>query len=196
MQNVRELYEWIHQQVAPVMENLDQAQMEAAVLAICGAKRIFVAGMGRTGYMMRALAMRLMQMGLDAHMIGDTDTPCAYEGDLLIIGSGSGETESLKGYAAKAHKLGVKVLVLTGHTDSALGRTADLAVAIPLNEETCKDTTGAIRVRETGNHGDTMLLGSKSELCTMLTGEMLVMMTFQQLGVSQADMLRRHACFE
>ena len=153
MQNVRELYERIHQQVAPVMENLDQAQMEAAVLAICGAKRIFVAGMGRTGYMMRALAMRLMQ-------------------------------------------LGVKVLVLTGHTDSALGRTADLAVAIPLNEETCKDTTGAIRVRETGNHGDTMLLGSKSELCTMLTGEMLVMMTFQQLGVSQADMLRRHACFE
>lgn len=196
MQNVKELCQRIYQEASPVMENLDQGQMEAAVLTICSAKKIFVAGMGRTGYMMRAFAMRLMQMGLDAHMIGDTDTPCAYEGDLLIIGSGSGETESLKGYAAKAHKLGVKVLVLTGHPDSTLGRTADLTVVIPVNEETCKDPSGAIKVRETGNHGERMLLGSKSELCTMLTGEILVMMIFQQLGISEADMMRRHACFE
>ena len=30
----------------------------------------------------------------------------------------------------------------------------------------------------------------------MLTGGMRVMMTFQQLGVSEADMMRRYACFE
>ena len=140
--------------------------------------------------------MRLMQMGLLVYMVGDTNTPCAQEGDLLVLGSGSGETESLKNYAAKAHRLGVETLVITGHPESTLGRAADVLVVLPVNEEAHKDETGAMIVYRRENGGERMLLGSRVELCLLLVCELLTMLAFRRLGVEEADMMRRHACFE
>lgn len=196
MQNAKVLYKLIDKEISPVMDALNQDQLEAAVKTICSAKHIFLTGMGRTGYMMRALAMRLMQLGLSAYMIGDTNTPSASAGDLLVIGSGSGETESLKGYTAKAKQRGVPVLVLTGHKTSTLAQLADLLVVIPVNDEVLKDGGGVVRVHDTGNHGDKMLLGSRLELCMLLAGEILTMMIFRHLGVEETDMMRRHAYFD
>ena len=68
------------------------------------AEKIFVAGMGRTGYVMKGFTMRLEQAGYEAYWIGDTNTPAAGKGDLLILGSGSGETETLKVYAKKGKR--------------------------------------------------------------------------------------------
>jgi 6-phospho-3-hexuloisomerase len=45
--------------------------------------------------MVKAFAMCLMQMGIDAYVVGETVTPNLEKEDLLIIGSGSGETKSL-----------------------------------------------------------------------------------------------------
>ena len=59
------------------MERLDPHALDRAVQSICQARHIFVAGMGRSGYMMRAFAMRLMQMGLLVYMVGDTKHPPA-----------------------------------------------------------------------------------------------------------------------
>ncbi len=191
-----EIFRGVGQEVAPVLRGIAQGEMETAVEAICAAKRIFLAGMGRSGYMMRCFAMRLMQMGFDAHMIGDTSTPSASSGDLLLIGSGSGETENLKGYAAKAKKLGCRVLAITGHPESSLGRAADLTVILPVEEEAHKGGDGSMLVYDTGNSGQKMLLGSRLELCLLLVTEALGMMAFHQMGFSEADMMRRHACFE
>ncbi len=46
----------------------------------------------RSGLMMRVFAMRLMHMGFESHVVGETLTPAVEKGDLLVIGSGSGET--------------------------------------------------------------------------------------------------------
>lgn len=191
-----EIFRDIGLEVAPVLKGIGQGELEAAVEAICAAKRIFVAGMGRSGYMMRCFAMRLMQMGFTAYMVGDTSTPSASSGDLLVIGSGSGETESLKGYAAKAKKLGCRVLAITGHPESSLGRGADLTVILPVQESAHKGADGSMLVYDTGNSGQKMLLGSRLELCLLLCTEALSMMAFHQMGFSEAEMMRRHACFE
>ena len=196
MELLQPMLEAIRHEVEPVMERLDPHALDRAVQSICQARHIFVAGMGRSGYMMRAFAMRLMQMGLLVYMVGDTNTPCAQEGDLLVLGSGSGETESLKNYAAKAHRLGVETLVITGHPESTLGRAADVLVALPVNEEAHKDETGAMIVYRRENGGERMLLGSRVELCLLLVCELLTMLAFRRLGVEEADMMRRHACFE
>jgi 6-phospho-3-hexuloisomerase len=52
--------------------------------------------------MMRAFAMRLMHIGFQVHVAGDVTTPAIRGGNLLIIGSGSGETSGLVSMAAKA----------------------------------------------------------------------------------------------
>jgi hypothetical protein len=42
---------------------------------VLNARRIFIAGAGRSGLAVRAFAMRLMQMGLAAYVVGETVTP-------------------------------------------------------------------------------------------------------------------------
>ncbi len=84
------------------------------------AEKIFVAGMGRTGYVMKGFTMRLEQAGYEAYWIGDTNTPAAGKGDLLILGSGSGETETLKVYAKKAKELQIPIIVFTTCRESSL----------------------------------------------------------------------------
>ncbi len=89
---------------------------------IKSANRIFLAGAGRSGFMVKAFAMRLMHMGLKAHLVGETTTPGIEKGDLLIIGSGSGETASLAVMAQKAKKIGVDIALVTIHPQSSASR--------------------------------------------------------------------------
>ena len=105
------------------------------LLAISNAPRIFVAGAGRSGLMMKAFSMRLMHIGFDVHVIGDITTPNSRSGDLFILGTGSGETESLLSYANKAKKLGLNVITLTSFVDSTLGNLADITMQIPAPTE-------------------------------------------------------------
>ena len=51
-------------------------------------------------------------MGFNAHIVGEILTPPLAEGDLVIIGSGSGETKSLIHTAAKAKSLHGMVAVI------------------------------------------------------------------------------------
>ena len=62
--------------------------------------------------------MRMMHMGLDAYVVGETVTPNLEEGDLLIISTGSGETKSLVPMAEKAKELGATVAAVTIKPDS------------------------------------------------------------------------------
>ena len=91
---------------------------------------IFVTGIGRTGYIMRCFAMRLMQAGYATYWIGDNNTPHADERDILIIGSGSGETEVLKCYMQTARRLKMKTALLTTSKDSTLAKQADVTIQL------------------------------------------------------------------
>lgn len=108
--------------------------------AILEANRIFIAGAGRSGLMMKAFAMRLMHLGFRVYVIGETVTPGVENGDLLIIGSGSGETRTLIGMADKAKSLRALVAVLTTQPKSSIGALADFV--LPLTG-TPKDQTGS-----------------------------------------------------
>lgn len=194
--NTEELFNEIICEVSPVLHRAHPEQLERAAEAICKAKKIFVAGMGRTGYMMRCFAMRLMQMGLQAYMVGDTGTPSANEGDLLIIGSGSGETESLKTFASKAVKRNVKLLVFTASPRSTLAQAADCLVLVDTQEKEHKAADGSMLIYKTDNIGQKMALGSKCEMSTLIYTEVVSMMVFSKLGCREEDMMGRHATFE
>ena len=79
---------------AEMLANIDQAQLDTMAQAIMDAKRVYIAGWGRAGNCIKILAMDCSQMGMEAHICGDNTTPSIHEGDILIIGSGSGNTNS------------------------------------------------------------------------------------------------------
>ena len=77
-------------------------EVERLADLVLAAKRIFVAGAGRSGFVAQAFAMRLMHLGFTAYVVGETVTPAIKPDDLLVIGSGSGATTTLVAIADKA----------------------------------------------------------------------------------------------
>ena len=120
---------------------LQELQQTAALLpenavARCADKiaaheRVFVYGAGRTGLMLKALAMRLMQLGKTAYVVGETITPSIQKGDLLIVASASGTTHSVCHFAAEAVKAKAALLVITAEKDSPLAQLSAPDLIIP-----------------------------------------------------------------
>jgi 6-phospho-3-hexuloisomerase len=69
---------------------------------ILTARQIVCSGVGREGLMVRALCMRLMHLGLDAHMAFDMTTPRVGAGDLLVVSSGPGQPGTLAALTSRA----------------------------------------------------------------------------------------------
>ncbi|MEV7604111.1 6-phospho-3-hexuloisomerase [Paenarthrobacter sp. NPDC089322] len=111
---------------------------ELAVLAhkIQGAQRVFLAGAGRSGLVLRMAAMRLMHLGLTVHVAGDTTTPAITSGDLLLVASGSGTTSGVVKAAQTALAAGAEVAAITTDPDSPLAGLAHAVVTIPAARKT------------------------------------------------------------
>lgn len=88
--------------------NLNEDRLQEFKNAIISAKHIFLAGTGRSGLMISAFANRLMHLGLNVSLITEISKPKANVGDLLILGSNSGETKSLIAYANQAKAIVLK----------------------------------------------------------------------------------------
>ena len=99
------------------------------------AGRTFVTGAGRSGLVARSFGMRLMHAGLPAFVPGETITPAARSGDLLVAISCTGATGLTDYIARRARQLGAKVVVLTAEPDGELARLADKVVVIPARDQ-------------------------------------------------------------
>ena len=129
-----QLSEWIDYDLAEVRAILDQmtdADAAALVAAVLAARRVYVLGLGRSGFLLRMFAMRLMQIGLEAHVVFDPTTPAIAPGDLLIALSGSGRTETVVNLVARARGCGARVLAITSSADAPLAALADVVVLAP-----------------------------------------------------------------
>lgn len=87
---------------------------------ILNSNRIFVGAAGRSLLAMKFLAMRLMQIGLKVYLVGEVCTPSIREGDLLLVGSGSGETAGMIAICKKAKAAGAEVAVFTKNRNSTI----------------------------------------------------------------------------
>lgn len=69
-------------------------------------------------------------MGFVTYVVGETITPAINSSDLLIIGSGSGETQTLAVIAQKAKEVGARITLITIYPDSTIGKLSDKIVEI------------------------------------------------------------------
>ena len=92
----------IIQELAENAKVIDNDQLIEAEKLIREADRIFIAGAGRSGFAARGFANRLMHLGFHSYFVGEPTTPSIQKEDLIVIGSGSGNTASLVSMAKKA----------------------------------------------------------------------------------------------
>ena len=107
---------------------LDQDQMAAFFQEMLSAKKVYVAGAGRSGFIAKAFGLRLMHLGLDVYVVGETITPAFQSGDTLVVFSGSGETHSMVSMCGTAKELGGTVCLITSSPDSKMSRMAECVV--------------------------------------------------------------------
>ena len=62
-------------EVESVLGGLDHATLDAVADRLDAAGHVVVAGEGRSGFMARAFAMRLLHLGADVDVVGETTTP-------------------------------------------------------------------------------------------------------------------------
>jgi 6-phospho-3-hexuloisomerase len=91
---------------------------------------VFIYGAGRSGFIGRCFAQRLMHLGIKSCFISDAVTHQFTKNDLLILISGSGETTSPVAIAQKAKIIGGKIALLTGNVDSTIGKLSDCVLKI------------------------------------------------------------------
>lgn len=111
-------------------------QLHQAAGLLARADRVFVAGAGRSGLVLRMAAMRLMHLGLNVHVAGDTTTPAIRKGDLLLVASGSGSTSGVVGAAETAARAEARVAAFTANPGSPLAGLADVVVVLPAQQKT------------------------------------------------------------
>lgn len=163
---------------------VSEEQIDQFIEAIDSHKRIFVYGTGRSGLMLDSLAMRLMQMGYTSYVVGETTTPSVEAGDLLIVASASGETQSVCNAADNGKKQGTDVLVITGDHESTITKNHDPLIRI--NTST----------KYASSEASIQPLGSLFEQMLLLTFDALILKMSRRNADTNAQMAKRHASIE
>ena len=126
----------VRDEIADTAAKIDEVQVAELVSLLSQPGRVFIAGAGRSGLVLRMAAMRLMHLGLTVHVAGDTTTPAISSGDLLLVASGSGTTSGVVKAAETAAKAGARIAVFTTSSGSPLAALADALVIIPAAQKT------------------------------------------------------------
>lgn len=166
-------------------EKLDFQQIAFLIEKISASERIFVHAAGRSGLAMRMAAMRLMHLGINVFIAGDTLTPAIDEGDLLIAASGSGTTSSIVTSVEKAKKQKAAVVVLTADVKSKLSQLADSVVYLPAATKT-----------DFGSSASEQYAGSLFEQALLFVLEAVFMTLWKNSGLTKEDLWRNHANLE
>lgn len=146
------------------------------------ASRIFITGAGRSGLVARFFAMRLMHGGYEVYIVGEIVTPSIREGDLFIVITGSGETETMIAFTKRAKKIGAKIVTISTKSKSTIADLSDLTIQIGTPDQYEKIPT--------------MPMGTTFELSTLLFLEAIVAHIISEKGIAEESMRATHANLE
>lgn len=113
-----------------VLQHLNPSTIGQFIANLVKVKRIFVVGEGRSGLVSKMAAIRLMHLGYQVYVVGETVTPAIMKDDLLIACSGSGGTQTVCVMAEKAKAVGAQLAVITTAIHSPLASLADMVIEL------------------------------------------------------------------
>ncbi|MEA2053969.1 MAG: 6-phospho-3-hexuloisomerase [Candidatus Thermoplasmatota archaeon] len=130
--NFEKSVDYINRMIGGILKNVDEKKVDDAIDLFMNAKRIFVYGTGRSGLVGKAFAIRLVHLGFQTFVIGETITAPVQKDDLVMLISGSGETIPVTMTAEIARRLGAKIISITANPDSHIARFADVLISFSI----------------------------------------------------------------
>jgi len=182
-----------------VIKSIDRGSVEEFIRTLVEARKkrrkVFIVGSGRSGLVGKAFALRLMHLGFNTYVAGETIIPALRKGDIVVAISGSGMTKTVVALAEAAKEIGVKVIAVTSHPDSKLGRIADQVVVIKGRTKVAEERNYEIR-QLIGEHESLAPLGTMFEVSAMIFLDSVIAELMRRLGVTEEEMRKRHAVVE
>lgn len=163
------------------------AQVAPLAEVLAGARHIACHGVGREGLMMKAVAMRLYHLGLDAHVVGDMTTPAVGSGDVLFVSAGPGTFSTISALAGVARDAGARVICITAEPEGTVPRSADHVVHLPAQTMAADQGAAASSI---------LPMGSLYEALMFLFFEILVLDLRDRVGISPEAMRANHTNME
>ena len=185
--------------MARAINVIDPGQVETLLDTLQDVKRegrkALVIGAGRSGLVGKAFAMRLMHVGIDVYVIGETITPAIGEGDIVIIISGSGSGAMSTTAARMAKRLGSIIFAVTSYPDSDLGQASDHIVVVPGRETVAEESDYQSR-QLLGEHESLAPMGTLFEATCAVFLDGLIAELMTRLEVSETSMKEKHSTIE
>lgn len=161
-------------------------QTDALIAEILKARKVFVVGVGRVLLMLQAFAKRLNHIGVDAYFVGEINEPAITAEDLLILGSGSGESAFPVVISKVAQKYRPRMAYIGSNLNSTIASVCHIAVCIP-----CKTKLALV-----GEIPSQQPMSSLFEQSLLLYLDTVSMMIVRQKSIVIADLWPKHANLE
>ncbi|MDP3065851.1 MAG: 6-phospho-3-hexuloisomerase [Methanobacteriaceae archaeon] len=181
--------------VKNVSDKLDPENIGEMNNILRSSKNVFLMGLGRSGLVARAFAMRLMHLGISVYVVGETTTPAIGSEDCLLAISGSGETITIISAATMAKKRHAKIIAVTSYVDSTLGKMADLVVHIKGRTKIDSEPNYLTR-QMNGKHQSLSPLGTMFEVTALLFLDGIIAQLMVEMGKTEEDLKKMHTVLE
>ncbi|HKF72430.1 MAG TPA: KpsF/GutQ family sugar-phosphate isomerase [Stellaceae bacterium] len=161
---------------AAMQDGLGRPFASAVDLIRAANGRVVVSGMGKSGHVGHKIAATLASTGTPAFFVHPAEASHGDLGmitrdDVILALSWSGETAELKNLIDYSRRFRIGLIAVTAEADSALGRAADVVLALPSTREACPHN----------------LAPTASSLMQLALGDALAIALLESRGFTAAD---------
>ena len=193
MSVVKMVSSWLLTGIGSVIQSIEDSEIEIMINILLNHidHKILLIGSGRSGFVGRAFALRLMHLGFNVYVSGETITPALNVDDLVVALSGSGTTTTVVAQAEVAKDVGSTVIAVTSHPDSPLATIAHEVIEVK-GRSKIDQIFDYDKVQIKGEFSNAPL-GTMFELSCMIFLDSIIAELMQKLGASEVDLRKRHA---
>lgn len=171
-------------ELSTVMSRLEPQSIEEFITSLLDAEKVLVVGVGRVRIALSAFVKRLNHLGISSWLVGDVNEPPISKHDLLLIGSGSGESIFPKNIALCATKYGARLAHLTSSPESSIAKMSDIVVDFHCGSKS-GDGISSIQPMTT-----------LFEQSLLIFGDLICLEIMQRKGLSAEQVASQHANLE
>ena len=194
---VQEMMRLMASKIRTIANSISDDDVGKFLDEILKAKRIYVMGAGRSGLVAKAFAMRLMHLGFQAFVVGETITPALNTGDAMVIFSGSGRTKTVADIAETGKEIGAHICLITSNADSRIGKIADCIVIIEHHRDDVDDDAAEFEIRQMmGDHKSFAPLGTLFETASMIFADAAISHLMEITKTDETALKNRHVNLE
>ena len=178
-----------------VLTNLELSEVENFLNLTLNSEKVFLVGVGRVMLMLKAFAKRLRHLGINSNVVGETTEPPITNNDLLIVGSGSGESLIPISISKKAKIIGAKIALITTRKKSTISKISDQIIILPCPNKVNQSSVNNNII--TNNLDErSQIMTSLFEQALLLFSDIICLMIKDKKGLKEEEIKKHHANLE